>query len=193
MSNFQASNALCAVVQSLEGSSARMYADSNGNMTIGIGHFIEHPVDTKLEQITSTPTAEVIALTTDQIIQLFHLDLGETEWHVSQLLGDISLEQHQIDAIVSLAYNIGSGNFAGSTLLKRLLAGNLSECPDAILLWQGPTKLPGVLKRRLIEASIFNFPQVILDGYGLPENLENEALEILTSYRVELAAETPQE
>nr|WP_308431177.1 hypothetical protein [Laribacter hongkongensis] len=40
----------------------------------------------------------------------------------------MSLHQYEYDAFVSLAYNIGSGTFCGSALVRKLNAGGM--CRD---------------------------------------------------------------
>ncbi len=47
----------------------------------------------------------------------------------------VPLTQNQFDALVSLIYNIGEGNFASSTLLKMLNAGNYRGAADQFLVW----------------------------------------------------------
>lgn len=48
----------------------------------------------------------------------------------------VPLFQHEYDAYVNLAYNIGPGAFCGSTIVKRLNAGDYSGACDAILNWR---------------------------------------------------------
>lgn len=62
----------------------------------------------------------------------------------------VPLHQHEYDAFVSLSYNIGSGAFCGSSLVKKLNAGQYEAACDEILKWdkfQG-RPLPGLTKRR---------------------------------------------
>lgn len=47
----------------------------------------------------------------------------------------VPLHQYEYDAYVSLAYNIGPGAFCGSTLVKRLNAGDYIGACQAILMW----------------------------------------------------------
>ena len=47
----------------------------------------------------------------------------------------VPLHQHEYDAYVSLAYNIGPGAFCGSTLVKRLNAGDYPGACQQILVW----------------------------------------------------------
>ncbi|KQP82846.1 hypothetical protein ASF57_11970 [Methylobacterium sp. Leaf117] len=54
--------------------------------------------------------------------------------------------------MVSLAYNIGPGAFAGSTFLKRINAGDTAGAYDAILMWKKPA---AIITRRQAEAQQF--------------------------------------
>ncbi len=48
----------------------------------------------------------------------------------------VPLHQHEYDAFVSLAYNIGPGAFCGSTLVKRLAQQQYAEACGQILNWK---------------------------------------------------------
>lgn len=47
----------------------------------------------------------------------------------------VPLHQHEYDAYLSLAYNIGAKAFCGSTLVRRLNAGHYAEACGQILRW----------------------------------------------------------
>lgn len=47
----------------------------------------------------------------------------------------VPLHQHEYDALLSLAYNIGPGAFCGSTLVRRLNAGDYAGACAEILRW----------------------------------------------------------
>lgn len=70
---------------------------------------------------------------------------------------DVSLTQGQFDALVSLVFNIGSGNFQGSTLLRKLNAKDYSGAADEFLKWnhQAGRVLDGLTKRREAERQRF--------------------------------------
>lgn len=65
----------------------------------------------------------------------------------------VPLHQHEYDAFVSLSYNIGSGAFCGSTLVRKLNAGDYPGACAEILRWDkaGGRVLPGLTKRRQAE------------------------------------------
>jgi len=65
----------------------------------------------------------------------------------------VPLHQHEYDAFLSLAYNIGSGAFCGSTLVRLLNDRRYCEACDQILRWdkfQG-RPLRGLTLRRQAE------------------------------------------
>jgi lysozyme len=47
----------------------------------------------------------------------------------------VPLHQYEYDAFLSLAYNIGPGAFCGSTLVRRLNAGDYTGACNEILRW----------------------------------------------------------
>jgi lysozyme len=68
------------------------------------------------------------------------------------------LNQNQFNALVSLAYNIGTGNFVSSTLLKKV---NINHNDKSIELefkkWNKVNKkeVAGLTKRRLYESKVY--------------------------------------
>ena len=69
----------------------------------------------------------------------------------------VKVTQNQFDAMVSLAYNIGVGNFSKSTLLKKLNAGDFVGASNEFLRWNkaGGKELLGLTKRREREKQLF--------------------------------------
>lgn len=70
----------------------------------------------------------------------------------------VVLSQNQFDALVSLVFNIGSGNFAKSTLLRKLRQNpNDPSIADEFKRWKyaGGKVLPGLVKRRNDEAQLY--------------------------------------
>lgn len=80
--------------------------------------------------------------------------------YLNEDLKDITLTQNQFDAIVSLIYNIGVGNFRKSNLLKNLKAGN-KVIADNFLSWNkaGGKVIQGLINRRQKEWQLFSYPQ----------------------------------
>lgn len=57
----------------------------------------------------------------------------------------VPLTQNQFDALVSFAYNVGTGAFAASTMVKRINAGLFDEVPAQFDRWHIP---PEITSRR---------------------------------------------
>lgn len=67
-----------------------------------------------------------------------------------QCIGDVPMHQHEWDAIISWAYNVGTPAACKSTLVRRLKAGDYAGACRELLRWdkfQGKA-LPGLTKRR---------------------------------------------
>jgi GH24 family phage-related lysozyme (muramidase) len=69
----------------------------------------------------------------------------------------VPLTSNQFSALVSFTYNVGVGNFQGSTLLKLLNQGNYQGAADQLLLWNkgGGRVLQGLVNRRQAERALF--------------------------------------
>jgi lysozyme len=77
--------------------------------------------------------------------------------HAVLSLVKVSISQEMFDALVSFAYNVGSGNLSSSTLLKLLNSKEYEKVPAQFLRWSKAAGkvLPGLLKRRREEAEMF--------------------------------------
>jgi len=69
----------------------------------------------------------------------------------------VPLNQNQFDALVDFVYNLGSGAFLRSTLLKRLNEGKYQEAAGQFGKWVygGGKVLPGLVDRREAERELF--------------------------------------
>lgn len=70
----------------------------------------------------------------------------------------LNINQNQFDALVSFTFNVGSGNFRSSTLLKRIKEN--PDHPDIAnqfrrWVYGGGKVLPGLIKRRAEEAKLY--------------------------------------
>jgi len=70
----------------------------------------------------------------------------------------VALTDDEFDALVCLTYNIGRGAFKGSTLLKKLDAGDYQGAAQQFLVWnkQAGKELAGLDRRRAAEEALFN-------------------------------------
>ena len=69
----------------------------------------------------------------------------------------VKVTQNQFDAMVSLAYNIGTGSFLKSTLLKKVNVSDFIGASNEFLRWNkaGGKELLGLTKRREREKQLF--------------------------------------
>lgn len=83
-------------------------------------------------------------------------DLAEREMSVSCAVAS-SINQGQFDALVVFVYNLGHGNFEGSTLLRLVNAGNTDKAIAQFPRWNRASGKPmrGLTRRRAAEAALF--------------------------------------
>lgn len=76
---------------------------------------------------------------------------------VANLLGTAPTNQHQFDAMVCFAYNVGIGNLASSSLLKYHKAGDFAGAERQFALWDKAAGkvMPGLMRRRAAEAALY--------------------------------------
>lgn len=69
----------------------------------------------------------------------------------------IQLSQPEFDALVDFTFNVGAGNFANSTLLRKLNRGDLAGAANEFEKWDmsGGQHLAGLMRRRLAEKAEF--------------------------------------
>ncbi|MFM9824499.1 lysozyme, partial [Acinetobacter baumannii] len=102
------------LISGFEDTRFKAYDDGVGIWTIGTGTTV-YPNGVKVKQgDTCTP---------EQAKAYFKHDLAKFEKTVNESV-IVPLSQNQFDALVSLTYNIGSGAFNNSTLLKKLNKGD---------------------------------------------------------------------
>lgn len=139
-------NGMCLLEQ-FEGLRLEAYLDSAGIATIGFGT-IKYPNGSKVKLGDKTTKAQA---------KEYKLhDLKEFENTVNMSV-TVPLSQNQYDALVSLSYNIGSGAFKNSTLLKKLNSGDYNGASDQFLVWNkvNSKKVQGLVNRREAEQKLF--------------------------------------
>jgi lysozyme len=87
---------------------------------------------------------------------MFARELAHFEQAVERLV-TVPLNQNEFDCLVSFAYNCGEGALARSSILKNLNAGNREAAARGFAAWNrgGGRVLPGLVRRRAAEASLF--------------------------------------
>ena len=70
----------------------------------------------------------------------------------------VPLTDNQFSALVSFCFNVGTGNFNRSSLLRLLNAKNYAAVPVELKKWNkgGGKVLPGLVKRRSAEAELWD-------------------------------------
>ena len=88
-------------------------------------------------------------ITPEKALQVAMKDVQSYEGAVKQCV-TVPLSQNEYDAYISLAYNIGTGAFCRSTLVKKLNAGDYVGACQQILRWNQfkGKPLAGLTKRR---------------------------------------------
>lgn len=134
-----------AFLSDQEGVRTSPYNDSAGHATIGIGHLIH------LGPVTAADVRRYRGFTRADAIKLLKSDVASREKTVERLV-HVPLNQNEFTALVSLLFNIGDGNFASSTALRKLNAGDRRGAFDAFLMWKRGG--PGLIARRRRERAL---------------------------------------
>ncbi len=130
-----------------EGKRLVAYDDGVGIWTIGFGT-IKYPNDVRVKKGDTC--------TLEQAKEYMRHDLIEFEHTVNSSV-KVPLNQNQFDALVSLAYNIGSNAFKSSTLVKKLNTGDYKGAADQFNVWinAGGKRMQGLVNRRDREKLLF--------------------------------------
>ena len=135
------------LIKAFEGLSLKAYPDpaTGGEpWTIGYGHTGK---GVKPGMVWSQVDADL------QLIE----DVRRFADGVSKALDGAPTTQGQFDAMVSLAYNVGLGNFGGSTLLKKHRAGDYLGAAGEFPKWNKAAGrvMNGLVRRRAAEAQMY--------------------------------------
>jgi lysozyme len=93
----------------------------------------------------------------EELVTIFKNDLATFERAVLRLVPGVSGHQGRFDALVCLAYNIGSGAIQRSTIRMKANRGDWEGAAEAFRVWVkgGGKVLPGLVKRREAEIALF--------------------------------------
>jgi lysozyme len=131
------------LTQQFESCATKAYLDSRGVATIGWGH-------TAGVYIGMTCTQDEADAWLQQDIQ----------WAAGVVNRNVHIEltQNEFDALVDFVFNLGSGNFINSTLLRKLNDGDIEGASEEFEHWDmaGGVHVAGLLKRRNAERVMFD-------------------------------------
>jgi len=98
-----------------------------------------------------------VTITMDQAIADLKTNLASAEETVKNDV-KVELTQGEYNALVDFVFNLGSGNFAGSTLLKKINAGDYKNAALEFPRWDlcAGEVSQGLLNRRLAEQAEFD-------------------------------------
>ena len=134
------------------------YLDPIGIWTIGWGHAISiNNLFLRGEENRKTARDLYLGgITLEQAEQLLRGDVLDTCRDVESL-AEVELTDNQFGALVSFTFNLGRGNLAKSTLLKKLNAGDYKGAAAEFRKWNkaGGQILNGLVARRAAEAALF--------------------------------------
>lgn len=135
------------LITSFEDLKLKAYDDGVGVWTIGYGTTI-YP--------NSVAVKKGDSCNLDQAKSFFQHDLRRFQTAVNHVVS-VPLSQNQFDALVSLAYNIGTNAFKTSTLVEYLNALDYKAAADQFLVWNkaGGSVLKGLERRRAAERELF--------------------------------------
>lgn len=141
--NLQYSGSGFALTEGFEGCRLVAYQDVRGVWTIGFGH-----------------TQDVVDGMTCTQLQAEQWLLQDLQWACQVVLQNVSvaLTQGEFDALADFVFNIGSGHFVTSTLLRLLNAGNFTAAAKQFEVWDlaAGKVVAGLLRRRIAEEDEFD-------------------------------------
>jgi lysozyme len=132
-------------IKAWEGCFLNKYICPAGVPTIGYGHAFQphEPQPDTIDRI--------------QAEQYFQRDLDEHAQAVDDMV-DVDMAQHEFDALVSFAFNLGADALRRSTLLRKVNDRRYDDAAHEFERWvyAGKKKMPGLVKRRAAECAIWD-------------------------------------
>lgn len=143
-----------ALIEAREGRRLSAYHDSQGVLTIGVGHTgrMAPPVVTSGMTVSEAQCDAMLAA-----------DLTPVEDAINAAVR-VPLSQNEFDALVSLGFNIGVPALRRSRVIAQINLGDFAAAADAFLLWSKP---PDLKPRRRAERAQFRSADAIRNGSAL--------------------------
>lgn len=129
-----------------EGLRLKAYKDGGGIWTIGVGHTSDKDQTVYADLVISKARA----------YELLDLDIAEAEKAVDTYV-KVPLNANQHGALSSFTFNLGVGAFKGSTLLRKLNAGDYKGAANELDKWvhDDGVVVKGLVRRRAAEKALF--------------------------------------
>jgi len=134
------------LTENFEGLRLTAYPDpaTNGDpWTIGYGH-------------TGAEVHQGMTITQEQAEEFLMQDVQKAVQTVNSKV-HTDLTQNEFESLVDFVFNVGAGNFAGSTLLRKINAGDMEGAALEFEKWTHADGkvMAGLIKRRHAEAVLF--------------------------------------
>lgn len=131
------------LIKEFEGLNLKAYKCPSGVWTIGYGH--------------TKGVKEGMEITKETAEKLLIIDINEFERQLNSL--GLNLRQNQFDALISLIFNIGIGNFKKSVLYNRIKMNaddlKIKDIWENSFVKSGGKILMGLVRRRKKEAELY--------------------------------------
>ena len=145
-----------------EGERLDVYQDIGGKWTVGKGHLVLSTDTVNRTDGNTTaavhlhPYGPVRNITQAESDAFFERDTATARNAVADRV-NVPLTENQRAALASLVFNIGTGAFGTSTLLRKLNVGDYKAAADQFLVWKKVNGVdsPALLARRERERSLF--------------------------------------
>jgi lysozyme len=137
------------LIKKFEGLELTSYPDTGGIWTIGYGNTVNKDTSQAIK-----PGDKIDLATAERWLKM---DVAEREKKIKGLI-KVPVTANQMAAMTSLAYNIGTGAFGSSTLLRLLNQGaDKKLVADQFLRWNKVhgKEVKGLTKRRKLERELF--------------------------------------
>ena len=131
------------IIKKYEGLQLRVYTCPGGKETIGWGHVVK-------------PNESFRYITDAQAEMLLMKDIRDAEEAMLRFI-KVPLNNNQKCALISFIFNLGSGNFQSSTLLKVINEERHLDVPEQLIRWVfvSGKKFRGLMRRRCEESLLY--------------------------------------
>lgn len=148
VNNFKTSQNGINLITEFEGFRSNAYQDQAGIWTIGYGstHYQDGSAVQQGDTISQNDAVALLQVYVVKFESVVNKDVTT------------ALNQNQFDALVDFTYNVGPGNFAGSTLLKVINGDVDGDVATQIMRWNKVNHQPnpGLTRRRQAEIDLYN-------------------------------------